>query len=136
MLKLILLLIAFLCIGATEIEEADQQWLQTSEDVMQIAELGIEFLKNQSEIHAFDDIRISKILQNRKTLAGSHRSVFLKFLITSMHFYSSRAEESISMFAVQKERDGNYSFYIPKLPVMKESFLNTLRVQETMEVEL
>lgn len=40
MLKLILLLIAFLCIGATEIEEADQQWLQTSEDVMQIAEVG------------------------------------------------------------------------------------------------
>ena len=53
-----------------------------------------------------------------------------------MHFNSSRAEESISMFAVQKDRDGDFSFYIPKLPVMKESFMNSLRLQETMEVEL
>ena len=53
-----------------------------------------------------------------------------------MHFNSSRAEESISMFAVQKEKNGDFSYYIPKLPDMKESFMNSLRLQEDMEVEL
>ena len=53
-----------------------------------------------------------------------------------MHFNSSRAEESLSMFAVQKERDGDFRYYIPKHPVMKASFVNSLRSQEMMEVEL
>ena len=40
MLKLVLGLTILLCIGATEIDEADQQWLQSTEDVMQLAEVG------------------------------------------------------------------------------------------------
>ena len=94
-------------------------------------------MKNQSPIHAFDDLRLSRILQNRKTvavtelthsqLAGAHRSIYMKLLVTSHHFNSNRAEEPLSLFAIQKEADEGFRYYISKEPVMKASFLSQLQ---------
>ena len=94
-------------------------------------------MKNQSPIHAFDDLRLSRILQNRKTvrllyhfhlqLAGAHRSIYMKLLVTSHHFNSNRAEEPLSLFAIQKEANEGFRYYISKQPVMKASFLDQLQ---------
>ena len=94
-------------------------------------------MKNQSPIHAFDDLRLSRILQNRKTvrflyefhlqLAGNHRSIYMKLRVTSHHLNSNRAEEPRSLFAIQKEANEGFRYYISKQPVMKASFLSQLQ---------
>lgn len=56
----------------------------------------------------------------------------MKLLVTSHHFSSNRAEEPLSLFAIQKEANEGFRYYISKQPVMKASFLSQL--QEEVEL--
>ena len=51
----------------------------------------------------------------------------MKLLVTSHQFNSNRAEEPLSLFAIQKEANEGFRYYISKQPVMKASFLSQLQ---------
>lgn len=46
-----------------------------------------------------------------------------------MHYASFRAEESLSIFAIQKERDQAFEFHISNIPKMRPSVPNKSNAQ-------
>ena len=50
-------------------------------------------------------------------------------LFSSLHFANRRAEELVTVLAIQKDPTEPYTFHFSNLPVMNPSFLNQLKAK-------